>query len=184
MGNYHDELTKAMAMLASQPRSVFLGQGIARHGGTSMSSTFKDVPENQLIEFPVAEDLQMGTAIGMALGGYLPVCVFPRWNFLLCASNQLVNHLDRLPLYSGGGYVPKVIIRTAIPSSAPFNPGPQHDDDFTIPFRAMLRTVEIRVLKNAEDIMPAYCSALDRERSTLMVELTDNYKDERGKEAA
>lgn len=179
--SYHDELAKAMALVATHPSAIFLGQGIARHGGTTMSSTFRDVREDLLVEFPVAEDMQMGACIGLALGGFLPVCVFPRWNFLLCAANQLVNHLDRLPLYSDGGYRPKVIIRTAVPSAVPFNPGPQHDDDFTIPFQKMLRTVNVVILTRAEQILPAYQAAMDSDYPTLLVEYTEFYKDERAR---
>src|SRR6266487_1482580 len=132
--NYFEELSNAMFMCSSSTlahgyRVVFMGQGIC--GGTTMSESFKYVPDEMKLEMPVAEELQMGMATGMALGGYLPICIFPRWNFLLLAANQLVNHLDRLPLYSDGGYRPRVIIRTAVPSADPFNPGPQHDDDFT-----------------------------------------------------
>lgn len=179
--SYHDRLRFAMATLANEPRSLFIGQGVARHGGTSMSSTFQDVPEEKLLEFPVAEDLQMGFATGLALAGYLPVCVFPRWNFLLCAANQLVNHLDRLPLYSDGGYRPKVIIRVAVPSTSPFNPGPQHDDDFTEVFRGMLRTVIVRRLLKADDVIDGYKAAMENQSSVIMVEYTDLYKNERGK---
>lgn len=175
---YFDELCEAMALLAVERRAIFFGQGVAVPG-TTMSATFRDVPDEQRLEFPVAEDLQMGVAIGMALGGYLPVCIFPRWNFLICAANQLVNHLDRLPLYSDGGYKPKVIIRTAIPSTSPFNPGPQHDDDFTGAFQLMLRTVHVEKLHDAADILTAYDAALNRDGSTLLVEYTDLYKNER-----
>src|SRR5215470_4738028 len=139
--SYFSALTDAMTMLAQEPNTIFMGQGM--WAGTTMSDTLKGVPDHKKLEMPVAEDLQMGMAIGMALDGLLPICIFPRWNFLLCAANQLVNHLDRLPLYSGGGYKPKVIIRTAIPSVVPFNPGPQHDDDFTQAFRHMVRTMKI-----------------------------------------
>jgi len=101
--NYAGELARAMHMLGERPNAIFMGQGVGCPG-TTMSPTFAGVPATKLLEMPVAEDLQMGMAIGMALEGLLPVCVFPRWNFLICAANQLVNHLDRLPLYSDGGY--------------------------------------------------------------------------------
>lgn len=179
--SYHDELVASMTMLANHPRSIFLGQGVGVPG-TSMSTTLAHIPRRKTLEFPVAEDLQMGTAIGMALGGYLPICIFPRWNFLLCAANQLVNHLDRLPLYSDGGYRPKVIIRTAIPSTSPFNPGPQHDDDFTEQFRMMLRTVHVQRLSYPEEVRERYREALERHGSTLLVEYTDHYKNERAKQ--
>ncbi len=165
--------------LAHGYKVVFMGQGIC--GGTRMSESFKYVPDEMKLEMPVAEELQMGMATGMALGGYLPICVFPRWNFLLLAANQLVNHLDRLPLYSDGGYRPRVIIRTAVPSADPFNPGPQHDDDFTSPFESMLRTVDVVRLNHAEMIIPAYEKALKSDHSTLLVEYTEFYRDQRAK---
>lgn len=183
MPSYFDELCRAMAMLAERPNAIFMGQGVG-NPGTTMSQTFQLVPHEKTLEFPVAEDLQMGTAIGMALGGWLPICVFPRWNFLICAANQLVNHLDRLPLYSDGGYCPKVIIRTAVPSVHPFNPGPQHDDDFTEAFRRMLRTVHIQCLRYPGEIVERYREAMERQGSTLLVEYTHAYRDERAKETA
>ena len=176
---YFSSLCDAMTMLAEQPNAIFMGQGM--FAGTTMSDTLKGVPPEKKLEMPVAEDLQMGMAIGMALDGWLPICIFPRWNFLLCAANQLVNHLDRLPLYSAGGYRPKVIIRTAAPSTYPFNPGPQHDDDFTGAFRSMLRMVDVVRLEMGDaDIIGAYKRALQSERSTLIVEMTEHYKEERG----
>lgn len=171
---YFRALRAAMRLLAAESNVVFMGQGVAA-GGTTMIDTLSDVSLDKRLEFPVAEDLQMGTAIGMALGGMLPVCVYPRWNFLLLAANQMVNHLDRLPLYSGGGYAPKVIIRVAVPVTEPFYPGPQHDDDFTAAFRMMLRTVQVMTLECADDVVPAYAAALRRHGSTLLVEYTGLY---------
>ena len=48
-----------------------------------------------MIELPVAEEMQMGMSFGMSLDGTIPISIYPRWNFLLCAINQLVNHLDK-----------------------------------------------------------------------------------------
>jgi pyruvate/2-oxoglutarate/acetoin dehydrogenase E1 component len=171
---YFDELCEAMRRLSERPDVVFVGQGV-ECAGTTMTDTLKRVPREKLLEFPVAEDLQMGFCIGMALEGWLPVCIFPRWNFLLCAANQIVNHLDRLPIYSEGGYNPRVIIRVAVPVTDPFNPGPQHDDDFTSAFRRMLRKVKLLVLPNADDIGPAYAWAARNEGASLLVEYTGLY---------
>jgi pyruvate/2-oxoglutarate/acetoin dehydrogenase E1 component len=178
--NYFDALCAAMTHLGERDNVVFMGQGVAS-AGTTMSATLRDVPLSKRLEMPVAEEMQMGMAIGMSLQGLLPVCIFPRWNFVLRAADQLVNHLDRLPLYSS--YRPKVIIRTAVPSKHPFNPGPQHDDDFTAAFRVMFRTVKIAELSVAEDILPAYQAALERDGSTLLVEYTEGYRNERAKVA-
>ena len=98
---YRTELTRAMTLLGQDPRTIVMGQAVA-FPGTGMTATFAGVPKDQLLELPVAEDMQLGMAIGMSLAGYLPICVFPRWNFLLAATDQLVNHLDKLPLYGNG----------------------------------------------------------------------------------
>lgn len=138
-----------------------------------MSDTLRDVPKNKLLEFPVAEDMQMGCATGMSLEGWLPICIYPRWNFMLLAVNQLINHLDRIPIYSD--FDPKVIIRVAAPSKRPLDPGPQHDDDFTEPFRLMLRTVRVVTLDDAAAVVPAYREAMDNPLSTILVEYTQHY---------
>lgn len=171
---YLNALTEAMALCAKRG-AIFIGQGVI--SGTSMSQTFSKVPMKQRLEYPVAEDLQMGHCLGASLEGVLTVSVFPRWNFMLVAANQIINHLDRLSLYSG--YRPKVIIRTAIPSTDPFNPGPQHDDDFTEAFAMMARTINVARLKEAEMILPAYQAALDSEGSTILAEYTEHYKNAR-----
>lgn len=139
MSAYLDELTQAMTMLGREPHTLFLGQGVSYDG--PMHKTFAGVPAEKLIEFPVAEEMQLGASIGLSLEGFLPVSCFPRWNFLLLAANQLVNHLDRLPLYSD--YRPNVIIRTAIGRHTPLDPGPQHQDDFSEAFIGMLRTITV-----------------------------------------
>ena len=173
---YFDELCLAMRLLADDKRVVFMGQGVGCDG-TTMAPSFRDIPAEKRIEMPVAEDMQAGMAIGMSLTGLVPVCVFPRWNFLICATNQLVNHMDRMSLYSD--YRPMVIVRVATPSTHPFYPGPQHDDDFTWAFRDMLRTTDVVTLNDESEILPAYQAALKSERSTILVEYTHEYRSER-----
>jgi pyruvate/2-oxoglutarate/acetoin dehydrogenase E1 component len=174
MSVYFDELCHAMESLARLPNIEFIGQGVGI-AGTTLTDSFKNVPKEKLLEFPVAEDLQMGACIGMALDGILPICIFPRWNFMLCAANQIVNHLDRLPIYSDGGYNPRVIIRVASPRVPGFDPGPQHDDDLGDAFRLMLRTVKVVRLGAAEEIMPEYQRAAEAPHSTILVEYTALY---------
>jgi pyruvate/2-oxoglutarate/acetoin dehydrogenase E1 component len=176
---YFDQICLAMQTISKDERVIFMGQGVGCDG-TTMAPSFRDIPAEKRLEMPVAEDMQCGMAIGMSLQGFVPVCVFPRWNFLICATNQIVNHLDRLSLYSD--YRPKVIIRTAVPSTYPFNPGPQHDDDFTWVFREMFRTTDVVTLVREDEIVPQYQKALRSDRSTLLVEYTDFYRDQRANE--
>ena len=121
----------------------------------------------------------MGMATGLALAGHVPVTIFPRWNFLLLAVNQLVGHLDKLPLMSNGGYRPKVIVRTGVGSVRPLHPHHQHVGDFTDAFRLMCQTIEIIRLEEPGDVFPAYRRALEREdgKSTVLVEYGDYYNE-------
>jgi len=175
---YFDELKRAMEFLAADPRTLFLGQAVACPG-TGMSNTLKDVDPGKLVELPVNEDMQMGMCNGLAVAGYVPVSIFPRWNFLLLAANQIVNHLDKFDLMSNGGYRPKVIIRTSIGSERPLHPQHQHVGDFTDAFRLMCSNIEVIRLDEPSQIFPAYQHALEREdgKSTLLVEWGDYYNE-------
>lgn len=173
---YFDELKRSMEFLAQDRRTVFMGQAVAV-AGTAMTNTLKDIPRDRLIELPVAEEMQMGMATGMALAGLVPVSIFPRWNFLLCAMSQLINHLDKVQVMSNGRYRTKAIVRTGIGSQRPLHPQHQHIGDYTDALKSMCTTIEVIRLDEPADIFPAYEKALLRDdgRSTLLVEYGDYY---------
>lgn len=178
MGKYQIELSKAMELLASNDKIVFIGQSVAV-AGTAMRTTLENINSARLIEMPVDEDFQMGIANGLAIAGYIPVSVFPRWNFLLLATNQIVNHLDKIKEISRLKIPPKVIIRTGIGSVSPLHPGPQHTGDFTEAFKLMCPNINVVRLDSYEQVVPEYKLALEREDgvSTILVEWGDKYAD-------
>lgn len=164
--NYKDALSCAMEGLAADPRVLFLGQGV-RDKGTFMSTTLENVPLEKRIELPVAEEMQLGMSIGLALAGHVPVSVFPRWNFLVLAANQLVNHLDKMGV--------RVIVRVGVGSSKPLDPGDQHKGDYTEAFRQMMPNTYIAKLERASDIINEYRAALHRDGPSILVEVADLY---------
>jgi len=174
--NYFDELKRSMEWLAEKPDTLFIGQAVA-YSGTAMSNTVKDINSNKLLELPVAEEMQMGMSLGLALDGKVPISIFPRWNFLLCGINQLINHIDKVEEMSSGKYKPKIIIRTGIGSIDPLHPQSQHVGDFTDAIRAMATTIDIIRLDEPEEIFPAYEKAYLRDdgRTTICVEYGDYY---------
>jgi pyruvate/2-oxoglutarate/acetoin dehydrogenase E1 component len=175
---YFDELKRSMEYLATDPRTLFIGQAVAVPG-TAMSNTLKDIDPTRLLELPVAEEMQMGMTTGLALAGMVPVSLFPRWNFLLCAMSQLINHLDKVGVMSNDGFKTKAIVRTSIGAERPLHPQHQHVGDFTEAVRAMCSSIEVIRLDEAQDIFPAYQRALLRDdgRSTLLVEWGDFYNE-------
>ena len=154
------------AFEALYPGLCALGQGVAAPG-TFMSRTLEDVPRDRRIELPVAEELQMGMALGLALGGAVPVSIYPRWNFLLLAANQLINHVDVMAA--------SVIIRVGVGSVKPLYPGPQHIGDFSDPFRDMLRNTTVVKLLREDIIVSCYEYALAHDGPSVLVEYADLY---------
>ena len=171
---YFDELKISMLWLAEQKNTIFMGQAVGSPG-TAMYTTLDGVPSEKRLELPVAEELQSGMSLGMALEGLVPISIFPRMDFMMCCMNSLVNHIDKIGIMSQGEYKPKIIIRTALGSIDPLNPGPQHCNDHFLTLVHALKTVEVIKLECAEDIFPAYQYAYCRDdgRSTLLIEISD-----------
>ena len=171
MGKYADELSRAMTWLGSKPDTIFLGQAV-EYKGTARTGTLADVSDEKKLELPVFEETQMGMTIGMALAGLVPISIYPRWNFLLCSTNQIVNHLDKL-CKMGPNFNRKVIIRTGIGAERPIHPQHQHVGDFTNAFRIMCPNIEITRLEEPEHVFPAYEKAYNSNKPNIIVEYGD-----------
>jgi len=63
--SYRDEIIKAMKFLARDERVIVLGQGVCFPCAVGLIDTLECFPLSRRIEFPVAEELQLG---GLALG--------------------------------------------------------------------------------------------------------------------
>lgn len=170
---YMAACNSAMKMLAQHDKTLFVGQAV-KFAGQAMYPSFDGVPEKKRIEMPVAEDFQVGFCTGLALEGFIPVSCFPRWDFLVIAANQLVNHLDKLPMMSA--FRPKMIIRTAVGATSPLDPGPQHCQNHSQAFRHMLKTIRVVELRDPKYIVREYERALEEEQSTIMVEFMERYR--------
>ena len=168
---YFDELKRTMEWLAQQPKTLFLGQTVAGPG-TFMFQTLRDIPKERALEMPVNESFQMQFTIGLAIAGYVPISVYPRQNFLLLATADMVNMLDKIPAISSKQWIPKVIVRVASGPDNPGHPGHQHVGNYAEGFRKMFSWIEVVELNEPEEIFPAYQHALERtdNKSTLMIE--------------
>jgi len=123
------KIKKEMEKLSKDKKVYFIGYNLKF--GSRNYGALENVPENKILEMPIAENLMTGIAIGMALEGFKPVLIFERHDFILNALDQLINHLHKLPEMSDGLFDPKVMIRAKVGHTKPFHPGPQHIQDFT-----------------------------------------------------
>jgi len=168
---YFDELKRTMEWVAQQPKTLFVGQTVAGPG-TFMYSTLKDVAPEKALEMPINESFQMQFTLGLALAGYVPISVYPRQNFLLLATGDMSNMIDKMPAISGNTVLPRILIRVATGPDAPVHPGHQHIGNFAEAFRKMFAWIEVVELNEPEEIFPAYKHALERKdaRATLLIE--------------
>ena len=178
---YKNELIRSMEWLGDKDDTIFLGQAV-KYSGNAMFNTTKTISDDKKIELPVFEDVQMGMSLGMALDGMVPITCYPRFDFLICATNQLVNHLDKISIIYKGQFQPRIIVRTSIGSRVPLDAGEQHTQDHTLAFKNLLKRVEVVVLDESEDIFPAFKHAYERKPKskydslvTLIVEWGDHY---------
>ena len=171
---YKDELTKSMNYLAEKPNTIFVGQQIV-FKGNPMSTTIEEVPTDKMIETPVFEEVQMGMSIGLGMSNMCVVSFYPRWDFLLCASNQLVNHLDKFKHMTG--YDSHVIIRVGKGSDDPLDPGVQHKADYSDGFKSMLSDIKIINLNDKSNIYETYKKAYENKKPIILAEYTEMYSE-------
>ena len=173
---YKDELIRSMKWLGEKEDTVFLGQACLV-SGHAISSTLVEVPDAKKIELPVFEEMQLGLSTGMALEGYVPITMYPRFDFFILSCNQLINHLDKMREMSQDDMRPRVIIRVSVGAKNPIDAGPQHTQNHTEALRLMLTDVNVVELKEPEDIFPAFQLAYERpdSRATLLVEHGEYY---------
>ena len=175
---YKDEIIKAMNFLAEDKRTIFLGQSV-KYSGNAIFNTLEQINNDRKIETPVFEDIQMGISTGLALNGFIPVTCYPRFDFLILACNQMINHLDKIKYMSKDLMQPRVIIRTSIGPKEPLDGGPQHTADYTVAFQKMVTDINIIKLEEPKDIFPAYKNALEsnENRINLIIEYGSHYND-------
>jgi pyruvate/2-oxoglutarate/acetoin dehydrogenase E1 component len=171
MKTYKDELIKSMNYLASKNNTIFVGQQIV-YLGNPMSTTIEEVPKEKMIETPVFEEVQLGMSTGLSLTGLCVISFYPRWDFLICASNQLVTHLDNFKEMTNQDA--HVIIRVGKGSDDPLDPGVQHKGDYSDAFRKILKNVEIINFNSHENIYETYVKAYENKKPIILVEYPGN----------
>lgn len=174
MSSYKQEVIRGMQLLASDPTTVFVGQGTVIKANC-LFEQLEGVPMERRLEVPVFENTQLGMALGMALTGLTPVCLFPRINFLTCALDQLINHLDKWKRMTGERA--KVIVKTMTGCTRPLDPGPQHSGEGVLfaMAEACEEDIEVIDLCTKSQVYESYQKALCYSGPTLLVERGNLY---------
>jgi acetoin:2,6-dichlorophenolindophenol oxidoreductase subunit beta len=169
---YSEFIRLQMVELSKRPETVFIGYNLKN--GSRGYGTMIGVPPEKIIEMPVAEALMTGMATGMALEGFLPILFFERHDFLLVATDQIINHLAKIDELSHGEFKPKVIIRAVVGADKPFDPGPQHKGEYNDLFESFLGTYSLI----PQDTCEIYFECLKDSESVIIVEFKEEYNTE------
>ena len=90
--------------LEADPKVVLAGEDIGKLGGVFRvtEGLQKDFGEHRVIDSPLAESGIVGTAVGMALRGYRPVCEIQFDGFVYPAFDQIVTQVAKMHNRSRG----------------------------------------------------------------------------------
>ena len=99
--------------LEADPKVVIAGEDVGKLGGVFRvtEGLQKDFGEHRVIDSPLAESGIVGTAVGMALRGYRPVCEIQFDGFVYPAFDQIVTQVARLHYRSRGLLRMPIVIR-------------------------------------------------------------------------
>ena len=169
---YKIALTNAMTTLSKLDETIFIGQQIV-YAGNPMSTTLGEVPKEKMIEVPVMEETQMGMTLGLSMLGKKVVTFYPRWDFIISAANQLINHVDKYELMTGKKV--NILIRVGKGADVPLDPGHQHKANYINEFKSMCPNVEIHDLKTKTDVELTYKYVMENGGIHILAEYPELY---------
>ncbi|MGO8884188.1 MAG: alpha-ketoacid dehydrogenase subunit beta [Streptosporangiaceae bacterium] len=99
--------------LEDDPKVLIMGEDVGKLGGVFRvtDGLQKDFGEDRVVDTPLAESGIVGTAIGLALRGYRPVCEIQFDGFVYPAFDQIVSQLAKMRYRSLGTVTLPVVIR-------------------------------------------------------------------------
>jgi 2-oxoisovalerate dehydrogenase E1 component beta subunit len=103
-------LHKAMA---DDPKVVVMGEDVGTMGGVFRvtDGLQKEFGETRVMDTPLAESGIIGTAIGLAMRGYRPICEIQFDGFVFPAYDQIVSQLAKMYFRSRGTVTMPIVIR-------------------------------------------------------------------------
>jgi len=106
-------LRKAME---ADPKVLVMGEDVGKLGGVFRvtDGLQKDFGEDRVIDTPLAESGIIGTAIGLALRGYRPVCEIQFDGFVYPAFDQIVSQLAKMRARALGKVSLPVVVRIPV----------------------------------------------------------------------
>lgn len=112
---YAEALREALREEMLRDERVFLmGEDIGLIGGVFKvtQGLYEEFGPERVRDTPISETAIVGAAIGAAIAGMRPVAEIMYMDFLMCAGDQVINHLPKIRFMSGGKLKVPAVIRT------------------------------------------------------------------------
>jgi 2-oxoisovalerate dehydrogenase E1 component beta subunit len=99
--------------LEDDPKVLIMGEDVGRLGGVFRvtDGLQKDFGEDRVIDTPLAESGIIGTAVGLAIRGFRPVCEIQFDGFVFPAFDQIVSQVAKMHYRSAGHVKMPITIR-------------------------------------------------------------------------
>ena len=99
--------------MEKDPKVLIMGEDVGKLGGVFRvtDGLQKDFGEDRVIDTPLAESGIIGTAVGLAMRGYRPVCEIQFDGFVYPAYDQIVSQVAKLRYRSMGRLPMPIVIR-------------------------------------------------------------------------
>jgi pyruvate dehydrogenase E1 component beta subunit len=160
--------------LENNPKTLLMGEDIGELGGVYRitEGLKRDFGADRVVDTPLAESGIIGSAIGLALRGYRPVCEIQFDGFVFPAFNQITTQLAKLHTRSDGMLTAPVVIR--IPYGGGIGSVEHHSES---PEALFAHTAGLRIItpSNAQDAYWMIQQAIDCEDPVIVFEPKRRY---------
>jgi pyruvate dehydrogenase E1 component beta subunit len=148
-----------MEEMTRDERIIVLGEDVGQLGGVFRvtDGLQEKFGAERVVDTPLAESAIVGTALGLALGGFKPVPEIQFMGFLPPALDQIICHISRYRNRSRGRYTVPMVLR--MPYGAGIH-APEHHSESTEAILAHVPGIKVVIPSNPYDAKGLLISAL------------------------
>jgi len=161
--------------MARDKRVMVLGEDVGKEGGVFRvtDGLQKEFGPERVVDTPLAESGIVGTAMGLAIGGMIPVAEIQFSGFLPPALDQIINNVARIRWRSRGRFTCPLVIR--VPSAGGIH-APEHHSESPEAILAHIPGIKVVMPSTPHDAKGLLISAIRDPDPVIFLEPTRSYR--------